>query len=96
MCLVSAATTVVVSLPAILTSIVKRVLPLDEGGNVRVIRAGKKVSFPMARHGTILNLGGPFADGDYPEYLPLSPSSRCGSWGDASAAQYATAPSAPS
>ena len=24
---------------------------LDEGGDVRVVRSGKKVSFPMARHG---------------------------------------------
>ncbi len=39
-------------------------IALDEGGNVRVVRSGKKVSFPMPRHGAILNLGGPLADGD--------------------------------
>jgi hypothetical protein len=39
---------------------------------VRVIRSGKKVSFPMPRHSAILNLGGPLADGDRIE--DLSPS----------------------
>ena len=71
MCLASAATTVVVSLRGTLTSIVKRVLRLDEGGDVRVVRSGKKVSFPMPRHGAILNLGGPLADGGHIEDMPL-------------------------
>src|SRR6201987_841902 len=46
---------------------------LDESGDVRVVRSGKKVSFPMPRHGPILNLGGPLADGDHIEDMPLSP-----------------------
>lgn len=45
---------------------------LDEGGDVRVVRSGKKVSFPMARHGAILNLGGPLANGDHIEDMSLS------------------------
>src|SRR5262249_48628869 len=43
-----------------------------EGGDVRVVRSGKKVSFPMPRHSAILNLGGPLADGDHIEDMPLS------------------------
>jgi hypothetical protein len=39
---------------------------------VRVVRSGKKVSFPMPRHSAILNLGGPLADGDHIEDLSLS------------------------
>src|ERR1700731_3073293 len=34
-------------------------IALDEGSDVRVVRSGKKVSFPMPRHSAILNLGGP-------------------------------------
>src|SRR5262245_20569408 len=45
---------------------------LDERGDVRVLRSGKKVAFPMARHGAILNLGGPLANGDHIE--DMSPS----------------------
>src|ERR1700688_443135 len=45
---------------------------LDEGGDVRVVRSGKKVSFPMPRHGAILNLGGPLANGDHIEDTSLS------------------------
>src|SRR5262249_11131002 len=45
---------------------------LDKGGDVRVVRSGKKVSFPMPRHGAILNLGGPLANGDHIEDMPLS------------------------
>ena len=39
---------------------------------MRVIRSGQKVSFPMPRHGAILNLGGPLANGDHIEDMPLS------------------------
>src|SRR5580693_2887711 len=72
MCLASAATTVVVSLRGILTSIVKRVLRSTRVADVRVVRSGKKVSFPMPWHSAILNLGGPLADGDHIEDMPLS------------------------
>jgi hypothetical protein len=44
----------------------------DQGGDVRVVRSGKKVSFPMSRHGAILNLGWPLADGNHIEDMPLS------------------------
>src|SRR6202453_4788763 len=47
-------------------------IALDEGGDVRVVRSGKKVSFPMPRHGAILNLGGSLANGDHIEDMPLS------------------------
>ena len=46
---------------------------LDEGSDVRVVRSGKKVSFPMPRYSAILNLGGPLADRDHIEDMPLSP-----------------------
>src|SRR5262245_43271504 len=47
-------------------------IALDEGGDVRAVRSGKKVSFPVPRHGAILNLGGPLANGDHIEDMPLS------------------------
>src|SRR6516164_2569650 len=47
-------------------------IALDEGGDVRIVRSGKKVSFPMPRHSAILNLGGPLADGDHIEDMSLS------------------------
>src|SRR5215471_7142020 len=47
-------------------------IALDEGGDVRVVRSGKKVSFPMPRHGAIFNLGGPLADGNHIEDTPLT------------------------
>ena len=47
-------------------------MPLDEGGDVRAVRPGKEVSFPMPWHGAILNLGRPFANGDHIEDMPLS------------------------
>ena len=47
-------------------------IALDEGGDVRIVRSGKKVSFPMPRHSAILNLGGPLADGDHIEDLRIS------------------------
>src|SRR5580700_5283780 len=47
-------------------------IALDEGSDVRVVRFGKKVSFPMPRHSAILNLGGPLADRDHIEDMPLS------------------------
>src|ERR1700736_3105999 len=47
-------------------------IALDEGSDVRVVRSGKKVSFPMPRHSAILNLGGPLADRDHIEDMPLS------------------------
>ena len=31
-------------------------IALDQGGDVRVVRSGKKVSFPMPWHSLILNL----------------------------------------
>ena len=37
---------------------------------MRVVRSGKKVSFPMPRHSAILNLGGPLADRDHIEDMP--------------------------
>src|SRR6516165_4020238 len=46
-------------------------IALDEGGDVRIVRSGKKVSFPMPRPSAILNLGGPLADGDHIEDMPL-------------------------
>ena len=39
---------------------------------MRVIRSSKKVSFPMPRHGAILNLGGPLANGDHIEDMPAA------------------------
>src|SRR5580704_984926 len=47
-------------------------IALDEGSDVRVVRSGKKVSFPMPPHSAILNLGGPLADRDHIEDMPLS------------------------
>ena len=47
-------------------------IALDEGSDVRVVCSGKKVSFPMPRHSAILNLGGPLADRDHIEDMPLS------------------------
>ena len=48
-------------------------IALDKGSDVRVVRSGrKKVSFPMPRHSAILNLGGPLADRDHIEDMPLS------------------------
>src|SRR6185295_4175999 len=65
-------------------------IPFDQSGDVRVVRSGKKISFPMSRHGAILNLGWPLADGDHIEDMPLS-TLHVVTLGDASAAQYATA-----
>jgi hypothetical protein len=50
----------------------KAAVALDECRDVRIVRSGKKISFPMARHGAILYLGGSLADGDHIEYLSLS------------------------
>src|SRR5262249_19579737 len=50
----------------------KAALALDQCHDVRIVRSGKKISFPMARHGTILYLGGSLADGDHIEYVSLS------------------------
>src|SRR5260370_8879197 len=47
-------------------------IALDKGGDVRVVRSGKKVYFSMPRHGAILNLGGSLANGDHIENMPLS------------------------
>ena len=44
-------------------------IALDEGSDVRVVRSGKKVSFPMPRHSAILNLGGPLADRDHKKQM---------------------------
>src|SRR4029077_21047468 len=70
--LASAATTVVGSFLGSLTSIVKAAVAFDERHDVRVACSGKKISFPMARNGTILGLGGSLADRDHIEYVPLS------------------------
>src|SRR5262245_1618058 len=48
-------------------------IALDKGSDVRVVRSGKKVSFPMPRHGAILNLGGPLANGAHAATMALSP-----------------------
>ena len=45
---------------------------LDEGGDVRIVRSGDKVSFPMTGYGTVLSLGGPLADRDHIEDASLS------------------------
>ena len=39
---------------------------------MRIVRSGKKVSFPMPRHGAILNLGGALANRNHIEDMPLS------------------------
>ncbi len=39
-------------------------MALDERRDVRVVRSGEKVSFPVAWHGAILGLSRPLADGD--------------------------------
>jgi acetamidase/formamidase len=39
-------------------------MALDERRDVRVVRSGEKVSFPVAWHGAVLDLGRPLADGD--------------------------------
>ena len=85
MCFASAATTVVVSLRG-LDEHREAGIALDKVGDVRIVRSGKKVSFPMPRHGAILNLGGPLADRAISRICPVH-SSRCGSSGDAFAAQ---------
>ena len=39
-------------------------LALDQRRDVRVVRPGEKISFPVTWHGAVLNLGRSFADGD--------------------------------
>jgi hypothetical protein len=62
-CLPSAATTVAVSLLGTLRSIAKRVWR-STSVNVSVVRSGEKVSFLVAWHDAVLDLGRPLADGD--------------------------------
>src|SRR5262249_23138461 len=50
----------------------KAAVAFDERRDVRVACSGKKISFPMARNGAILGLGGSPADRDHIEYVPLS------------------------
>ncbi len=38
-------------------------MALDQSRDVRVVGSGEKVPFPVAGHGTVLDLGRPFADG---------------------------------
>src|SRR3974377_1291042 len=47
-------------------------IALDEGSDVRVVLSGKRASSPLPRHSAILNLGGPLADRDHIEDMPLS------------------------
>ena len=42
----------------------KASMALDERHDVGVVRSGEEVSFPVAWHGAILDLGRPLADGD--------------------------------
>jgi hypothetical protein len=51
---------------------VKPAVALDECGDVRIVRSGKKVSFPVARNGAVLSFSGSLADGDHIEYVSLS------------------------
>jgi hypothetical protein len=39
-------------------------MALDERRDVRVVRPGEKIPFPVTWHGAVLSLGRPFADGD--------------------------------
>ena len=39
-------------------------MALDERCDVRVIRSTEKVSFPVAGHSAVIDLGRPFADGN--------------------------------
>src|ERR1700751_6181887 len=57
-------------------------IALDEGGDVRVLCSGKKISFPMPRHSTILNLGGPLPAGEHIEDIALSTPLVLGLWGE--------------
>ena len=45
-------------------------MAFDERRDVRVVCSAEKVSFPMARHGAVFNLGWSFADGDRIDNLP--------------------------
>src|SRR5262249_41656294 len=48
----------------------KAAVAFDERRDVRVACSGKKISFPMARNGAILGLGGSLAGKDHIEYVP--------------------------
>ena len=50
---------------------------LDEGDDVRVVRSGEQITFPMAWDGAILGLGGSLADRDHIEDLSLPLSALC-------------------
>ena len=64
-CFVSAPTTVAVSLLGTLRSITKRVWRSTSVAMCRVVlRPGEQIAFPVTRHGAVLSLGRPFADGD--------------------------------
>jgi hypothetical protein len=47
-------------------------MALDQRDDVRVVRSGEKISFPMTWHGAVLNLGWPVADGDHIDDLSQS------------------------
>ncbi len=50
----------------------KASMALDQRRDVRVVRSGEKVSFPVAWHGALLGLGRPLANGDRIDDLSLS------------------------
>ena len=50
----------------------KASMALDQRRDVRVVRSGEKISFPVARHGAVLDLGWPLADGDHIDDLSQS------------------------
>ena len=47
-------------------------MALDQRRDVRVVGSGEKVSFPMAWHGAVFDLGRPLADGDHIDDLSQS------------------------
>ena len=50
----------------------KASMALDQRRDVRVVRSGEKISFPVAWHGAVLDLGWPLADGDHIDDLSQS------------------------
>ena len=52
-------------------------MSLDEGSDVRVVRAGEQITLPVTWDGAILSLGGALADGDHIQDLPLSSLGLC-------------------
>jgi hypothetical protein len=68
-------------------------MALDERRDVRVVRSTEKVSFPVAGHSAVLDLGRPFADGNRIDDLSQSALGRAAL---GLAAPSAGVPSAPS